>query len=1088
MTDSQTDLPRVGMIATVRNRRGLIASVEPFDTHDGCLHLVRVEYTDSDGQHEDRLIWEREHNRRLLEPTALPRVGEEGPMPPRELDALVRATRWTALSPLVSPDGSGTAISPPISSPFFGAVQVEDFQLLPLLKALQMPRVSLLLADDVGLGKTIEAGLVLTELLLRRRIRRVLVLTPASLRRQWQQEMKEKFSLPFDLVDRDETHALQSRLGLDANPWRTFPRIIASYYYLRQPDVLEQFRSACRQPSGAYHLPWDLLVVDEAHNLTPASFGEDSDLCTMLRAISPYFEHKLFLTATPHNGHTRCFTGMLELLDPVRFTQTSELKPAERARVEEVVVRRLKREINELDESLGRVPRFPERFLEPLPLFFSPEERALAAAFADFRAAVRKAVAKRKAAEERAGWFAVEILNKRLLSCPWTFADSWYRFQEGLADEEGADTAEVAAAKRAVDEEVDNDAERQSRERQAARVVGAWLKPLVNDVRDEIDAVTGALTGLGIVPRGETPSDPAQDARFDRLVEFVRQKLRKGKKWVDDERLILFTEYKTTLDYVERRLRQAFGDEAAAIRTLYGEVDFDSREGIKRAFNDPDDPVRVLVATDAAAEGLNLQETARFVLHYEIPWNPSRLEQRNGRLDRHGQARDVTVFHFTSDDDADLIFLRRIVEKVHAIRDDLGSMGEVLDAAFQRRFRDLESTERVTGDLDADTEKAKGRAQVPRRPHDASTRAQAEELSALCKDIDLSDDTLRDTLEVALGIGVGYPRLEGPDARGRMKLVQPPPPAWSAIIDDSLRLPSTSGGAKGPLPGLVFDPKHFIHSVNERPVFRPEKDTTLLHLGHPVFREALTSFARLRYPGQRAQHAASRWTVRRGPVPKGSQALLLVTVEELAVNELREPIHQWIRTLRLPIERGGGLGTPDPYVAPADENERVRRVAPVAEADHKKGVALWDEVADDVPAALSRHAKELTAHVTAALKEAAKIALREEKKRYDERLKEVQATLTQTSLQKIERERDELLKDLRQLKLYAPDTRRAEELLRDLDDEVRRRRLHYEELLQRIRDDRERVLTQLLPRRHELRGAVQVFPVAIEIRLPEVGR
>jgi SNF2 family DNA or RNA helicase len=125
-------------------------------------------------------------------------------MPEADFDALQRATRWTALSPFLNPDRSAALPHSPIASPFFGAVQVEDFQLVPLLKALRMPRISLLLADDVGLGKTIEAGLILTELLLRRRIRRVLILCPAALRKQWQQEMKAKFSLTFDVIDRAE--------------------------------------------------------------------------------------------------------------------------------------------------------------------------------------------------------------------------------------------------------------------------------------------------------------------------------------------------------------------------------------------------------------------------------------------------------------------------------------------------------------------------------------------------------------------------------------------------------------------------------------------------------------------------------------------------------------------------------------------------------------------------------------------------------------------------------------------------------------------------------------------------------------------
>ena len=142
-------------------------------------------------------------------------------MPPEDFDALVRASRWTAASPYLDPDGHGPLERLPISSSFHGAVQVEDFQLVPLLKALRMPRVNLLIADDVGLGKTVEAGLILTELLLRRRIQRVLILTPASLRSQWQEEMWTKFAMDFDLIDRSETHALRKRLGMDANPWRS---------------------------------------------------------------------------------------------------------------------------------------------------------------------------------------------------------------------------------------------------------------------------------------------------------------------------------------------------------------------------------------------------------------------------------------------------------------------------------------------------------------------------------------------------------------------------------------------------------------------------------------------------------------------------------------------------------------------------------------------------------------------------------------------------------------------------------------------------------------------------------------------------
>ena len=342
-----TPIPRPGMLATVRNRRGTVTAVDPFDGEAGRLHLVHLDYQDGGSPSAERLLWELEPRKNLLEPTALPDPYAADPMPAVDFDALLRAARWTALSPYLGFDGKGRKeTEEPIASPFHGGVRVEDFQLVPLLKALRMPRVSLLIADDVGLGKTIEAGLILTELLLRRRIRRILVLTPAALRDQWKEELWEKFSLSFEVIDRQTTERHRRKLGIDANPWRSFSRIIASYHYLRQPDVREQFMSACSTPEGSPHLPWDLLIVDECHNLMPASFGEDSQLCQTLGLLTPRFEHRLFLSATPHNGHTRSFTGLLEMLDPVRFSRTHEMNPAMRDRVDDVVIRRLKRDIN----------------------------------------------------------------------------------------------------------------------------------------------------------------------------------------------------------------------------------------------------------------------------------------------------------------------------------------------------------------------------------------------------------------------------------------------------------------------------------------------------------------------------------------------------------------------------------------------------------------------------------------------------------------------------------------------------------------------------------------------------------------------
>lgn len=1076
---SESAIPRLGMVATVRNRRGIVTSVEPYDTPaEGRLHLVRVEYTDNDGGPDDTLLWERERNATLLPPTALPRVGEEPPMPPADFDALVRATRWSAVTPWSGEQGAGSR-SGQLAAPAFGAVQVEDFQLVPVLHALQMPRVSLLLADDVGLGKTIEAGLILTELLLKRRVRRVLILCPASLRQQWHAEMRDKFALGFDIVDRQETHAVQKRLGMDANPWRTFPRIIASYHYLKQPDVLERFRAACRQPEGSSLLPWDLLIVDEAHNLTPSNFGKDSALCEMLRLISPWFEHKLFLTATPHNGHTRSFSGLLELLDPVRFTQTVAFTPAERKRVEEVVIRRLKREINEADVRSGRPQRFADRFLDPVPLFFGSREQELAQAFVSLRSAIRSAIGDSRRTEQLAGTFALEVLNKRLLSCPVTFADSWHRFKDGMNESDAATASELAAARYAAEEDLADDGELVGRARQASRTAGAWLKPLAPALRSQITAIDAALEKLGLGGGSQSGSLPIEDARWDRLVALIRHRLREGTRWVADERLIVFTEYKTTLDYLLARLQAEFHDGGNAIRALFGGEGCD-REAIMAAFNDSTDPLRVLVATDAASEGMNLQESARFLLHFDVPWNPARLEQRNGRLDRHGQARDVTIFHFTSNDDADLRFLGHVVAKANAIREDLGAMGEIFDAAFERRFTDDADANLVVGQLDAAVDQRRGRADVP---HDAElAAAEVAGIEAFCREIDLSPETLRSTLDVALGVNYGRPRLDGPDATGRFRLRHPLPPQWTTIIDDSLRT-SRLGTQTGALPALAFDPGVLVTRLSGRPVFRPAKDTVLLHLGHPLFRQALALFARARFPGGHHGVPASRWTTKRGTLPEGVDALLLLTVEELAVNELREPFHHWVRTIRLPI-RGGRLGEPLSHVPPGDDGTPDMLPDPYSVT---QAANVWLEVAPDLPILLEATANDITSRIRGELASARSGALSAERERFRHRLKEVEKAIQETTLARLERERDELVADLRQTALFPEMAREAEQELQDLEAELYLRRHHYEELLEMLRQEQVRIINRLVPQRFTLRGTVQVFPVAVEIRLPQVA-
>lgn len=1076
------------MLARVRNRQGLISASEPFDgSEEGRFHLVTVEYLDGETPQEDQLIWEREVGTSLREPTALPNVSGDPAMPPDDFDAVVRAARWTALSPYICVDEWQSAPLLPITAPFHSAVQIEDFQLVPLLKALRMPRVALLLADDVGLGKTIEAGLILRELLTRRRVRRVLVLCPASLRLQWRQEMQDKFSLPFDVVDRASTHALQKHLGMDANPWRVFSRIISSYDYLKQPDVLEQFRSACRVPEGSPHLPWDLLIVDEAHNLSPAPFGEESDLTRMLRILAPHFEHKLFLTATPHNGYTRSFTGLLECLDPVRFTQKSEpLTESDKRRVEQVVVRRLKSEIN----ARTQPPRFCERRLISLPLHLSPEERDLSRAFDMFRSKIRSLMASDRRAEQVAGSFAVEVLGKRLLSCPVAFADSWRRYSIGLRETQSADLGEVQAARRSLHEETGDDREAEARGAHAARTVGAWLKPFADRLDAEKSAIDSVLRSLGLDITDDSGGEltPRNDARFDALFKLIEDALLGH----PGERLVVFTEYKTTLDYLERRLGSLYAEDGF-VRVLFGGMGDEEREDIKSAFNDPADPVRILIATDAAAEGLNLQETARYILHYDVPWNPARLEQRNGRLDRHGQARDVVVYHFATDDDADLAFLSYVIGKVHTIREDLGSMGQVFDCAIERRLVAGDDADVVRMELEKQLDQVKGRAEIPKEENDQAGAISLAHLRFLADEADLDPDSLRETVDVALGLrGAGRPRLDGPDERGRFRLRAPIPAQWNALIDDSLRIdqrwPLGRRKPKGALPAILFDASKLVRDIGGRRVFRADRDSVLLHLDHPLVRRALSALAQTRFPGTRRESGeqATRWTVRQSGLPADIDALVLLTVEELAVNELRETFHHWVRTLQIPVS-DGRIGEMPPHV-PAKALRAGLVVVSAEDVDCAR--SIWEDIAVDIRDLVGQLSSQLTEILSSALDADRKTAIEFENERFLSRQGEISALIENTTIRNIEREIEKLRADRIQGALFDSD-QRLEGIDRSIEEkerEIGRRRAHYEELRAQLQRERDRMIRYIIPKRHTLRGKASVFPVAIEIRLPEYGR
>jgi len=302
------------------------------------------------------------------------------------LAVFLNAVRWGAS---VSADGRA------LQAPFRSGIDIEDYQLDPLVRAIQMPRANLLIADDVGLDKTIEAGLVVQELIMRQRARRILIVCPSSLQIQWKDQMRDKFGLAFRIVDSELVHHLRRSRGIHVNPWNHFPRLITSIDFLKRDRPMRLFRETLPgRDESPYPRRYDLLIVDEAHNVALSGRGRyavDSLRTKAIRELAPHFEHKLFLTATPHNGYLESFSALLELLDNQRFARGVAPEPETLA---QVMVRWLKTELPKDD--FGQ-DRFPARQLAAIEVPFSDEERT-------------------------ANDFVLKLLKKRLFSSPAAFA------------------------------------------------------------------------------------------------------------------------------------------------------------------------------------------------------------------------------------------------------------------------------------------------------------------------------------------------------------------------------------------------------------------------------------------------------------------------------------------------------------------------------------------------------------------------------------------------------------------------------------------------------------------------------------------
>ncbi|MFM9969720.1 MAG: DISARM system SNF2-like helicase DrmD, partial [Burkholderiales bacterium] len=416
-----TQPPAPGQLVSVRNRRFVVTAIAGSSTHverSAAQNLVTLSSVEDDALGEElQVVWELEPGAAILERASMPEFS--GFDSPARLDAFLNAVRWGAIS---------QADTSALQAPFRSGVEIEDYQLDPLSRAIQMPRVNLLIADDVGLGKTIEAGLVVQEMLLRHRARSILVVCPSSIQIQWRDQMRDKFGLEFRIVDSELMKDLRRRRGLHVNPWTHFPRLITSIDFLKRDRPLQQFREKLPTPGEpAYPRRFDMLIVDEAHNVAPSGAGRyavESLRTAAIRLLVPHFEHKLFLSATPHNGYPESFTSLLELLDNQRFARSVRPNPEQLAAI---MVRRLKRE---LPPKWDGTPRYPERIIEPLEVAYTDVERSAHQALT--RYTTLRTEGAHDGTERYASEFVLKLLKKRLFSSPHAFATTLDKHLESL--------------------------------------------------------------------------------------------------------------------------------------------------------------------------------------------------------------------------------------------------------------------------------------------------------------------------------------------------------------------------------------------------------------------------------------------------------------------------------------------------------------------------------------------------------------------------------------------------------------------------------------------------------------------------------
>lgn len=544
-----------------------------------------------------------------------------------------------------------------------------------------LPRQPLrfLLADDPGAGKTVMAGLLIKELLIRGDLERCLIVAPGSLVEQWQEEMAEKFGLSFDLLSRD-----QIENSVTGNPFAERNRLILRLDMAARSDELKAKLNAAPE--------WDLVICDEAHRMAASYFGgevKETQRHKLGRLLGGMARNFLLMSATPHNGKEADFQLFMGLLDADRFEGRFR-EGVHKADVSDMMRRLTKEELYRFDGT----PLFPERRAYTASYELSPAESALYQAVTTYvREEMNRADRSGDGKRQNSVGFALQILQRRLASSPAAIHRSLERrrkrLEERLREEKllrqngGAPLSRVPVLP-SFDADDLEDApgeeaeaiEEQIADQATAAATLAELEAEIVILKDlEAQALRLKLSG--------------QDAKWRELEAILDDPIMLDPATGLRRKILIFTEPKDTLEYLQQKIAARVGDPASVV-VIHGGIAREARRAAIAAFNS-DPVVRVMIANDAAGEGVNLQRGAHLMVNYDLPWNPNRLEQRFGRIHRIGQTEVCHLWNLCATNTREGEVYQRLLEKLEQARAALGGkVYDVLGELFEgQALRDL---------------------------------------------------------------------------------------------------------------------------------------------------------------------------------------------------------------------------------------------------------------------------------------------------------------------------------------------------------------------------------------------------------------